>query len=328
MKKTSTPSFFKNMSTLKKVLTVFFVLLVFIIIIEQPGSDKSKKDKSAKFFIPKLVIKEVQKIGIQKPNKKEIILEKKDGKWQVNDGRYLPANSKKIEDFLKANHALKQIGLVSKNPNRMSVYSVDEKMGRKIRIWNNKKDKIADFFVGKITKDGQFLRHSNSNSVYETIPSLSAFLPDGAEGWKDKTLLNIDEDKAISITLKYPKKELVLKNYFVDHKSGEWKISKPKTGKIDEDSLKKLFEQLKKFEAKSFASIDEEKNTDFKKPDYKISVRMTDNSMKSISFVEKDEDEKDLYAKKDKSDIVYIVSSDTVDKIFGLEFDPDNESDK
>ncbi len=312
-----TPNFLDNMSTLKKILIVFVTLIVFIIIVEQPGNNESKQKKNAKFFIPKMIIDEVEKIGIQKPNKKEIILEKRNGKWEVNDGGYFLADKKRMEDFLKKINELKENELTSKNPNRMSIYAIDKKTGVNIRIWNNKKKKIADFFAGKYDEKGQFIRHNNSNSVFYSNISLASFLFDGANSWKDKVILSLDKYNVTKINLKNTGKELALEMYTAD----EWNVIKPKKYKANKSDMNNLFVQLKKLEATSFANTDESKKANFKQPDYQLSLTLADKSIQTVSFSIKDKDKKEYYAKSNKSDLIYIISKNLIDKIFGLKFE-------
>lgn len=307
-------SYFSKMSTLKKVLIVFAALLIFIIIVEQPDSEASKRRKSSKFFLPKLVIEEIQKIQISKGSDK-IILEKKDGSWRVSNGRQFPADTNKVANFLKSLHSLKQTSLVSKNPDRKEIYFVDEKNGIHINLWDIKNLSSADFYSGKYLADGQFIRRGDSANVYQTSPILAPYLLMDKDGWKDKTLLKVDENEVSKISLKSPESEIALEKTT----AGKWRMTKPKEGYADSLAIRTLFEQLKNMEAESFADSVEGSQADFEDPDYSISVDFTDKSIRTVSFSKLEENEK-YFAKTGDNVFVYLVSKESLDKIFELEF--------
>ena len=327
------PSFFKNMSTLKKVLIAFFVLLIFIIIVEQPGSDENKRKKHYKFFVPKLIIEDVEKIQIKNINKINIVLEKNNGEWYLKDKTIVPGDKKKILSFLKNIHNLKEGELVSKNLDRISIYNVDKNNGAHVQIWDNKKHEVTNFFAGKYSDKGQFIRRSDSNRVFNSDTILMPFLKGDVEGWKNKTVLAVDEKKAMKITLKSLKKELVLaksvtRNQYTIDKSPEkasmddWIIANSSNKyEASEQDLKDLFDQLKQLKAQSFADNEEGKLVDFQEPDYKITARMVDNSIKSAVFKASKIKKDKYFAKNQDGQFIYILSSDFVDKIFGLKFE-------
>ncbi len=108
-------SLLKNMSPLKKVLIAFAVLLIFIIIVEQPGSDASKRRKRVKFFIPKLVAEEVTKLSVDNPAfDKPVHLERVEDRWRIANGHSFPADERLVQDFLKSLFSLQQGDMVSK----------------------------------------------------------------------------------------------------------------------------------------------------------------------------------------------------------------------
>ena len=310
--------YFSKMSALKKVLIVFAALLIFIIVVEQPGTDASKRKKNEKFFIPKMAIEQVQKIEIKSPdNEKPVLLEKNDNQWRVTNGHSLPADENKVGDFLKALLNLKQGDLVSKNKDRISIFSVDEAKGICVHIWDNKNRIVADFYAGETIPEGQYLRRADSNDVYETIPSLLAFLNENSDGWKDKTFLSVKEEDARRIALQSPDGETVLEK----GKTSLWRVTQPEDYEADSLSIRTLFDQLKQVKADAFADSVEGSQIDFEKPDYKISVRKADDSLVLVLFTGPDKDSK-YYAKNPDSNFIYSVSKNLIDNIFGLKFKP------
>jgi hypothetical protein len=311
-----TLQYFHKMSALKKVLIVFVTLLIFIIVVEQPGSDSSKRIKNERFFIPKMSIDQVGKIDIKNPNAdKSVILEKKDNKWRVTNGNSLPAAESKVGDFLKALLDLKEGDMVSKNKDRVDIFSVDEANGIHVLISDDNNRNVADFYAGAAMPDSQYLRRADSYDVYQAMPSLMTFLSQNTDGWKDKTLLSAEEKNVRRVALKGPNENLVLEK----NTSGVWHVVQPEDYEADSLSVRTLFDQLKSVEADSFADSVEASQAKFDNPDYTISIRMADDSLSMVAFSTSDKKD-EYFAKNGESGFVYLVSSKMIDNIFGLKF--------
>ncbi|MBN2096176.1 DUF4340 domain-containing protein [Candidatus Peregrinibacteria bacterium] len=310
--------YFKKMSTLKKVLIVFVILLIFIIVVEQPGRD-AKKRQSEKFFIPKFVIEDVTKVQMgHAAQEREVILEKGEGGWRVVNGHSFPADTQKVDDFLKAMYSLKEGSVVSNNPERTAIFSVDEKNGIHVQAWNHKERAIADFYAGETIPDGQYLRRADEDEVFQTIPSLTRFLTDSLDSWKDKTLLSVEEADVRRFSLKTPEEEIVL-----EKKDMVWHVIQPEDYEADGLAVRTLFDQFKQLRANAFAESTDASQADFSGPDYKLSVRMNDDALQLVLF--KKAEEGDYYfAKNGDKDMVYTVDQPLVDGIFGLEFKAEN----
>ncbi len=306
--------YFKKMSTLKKVLIVFVTLFIFIIIVEQPGGD-SKRRKSEKFFIPKLVIEDVTKIEISKPIEDvNIVLERMGEDWRVLNGHSLPADRQRVGGFLNAMHSLKEGALVSKNPERTAIFSAGKKRGIHVQVWNHKERSIGDFYAGEGFLDGQYLRRTNSDNIFQTTPTLMPFLHEDADGWKDKTLLSVDESDIRRITLRSPEDELIL-----EKKQDAWHVVQPEEYESDSLAVRTLFDQLKQVRAESFVDSIEGSQIDFENADYEISVRLMDDSLNLVLFKKSDEGNH-YFAKNGERNMIYSVDPILIDSIFGLEF--------
>ena len=314
--------YFSGMSALKKVLIVFVALLIFIIVVEQPGSESSKKIKNIRYFLPRLVTEDVQKIQIKKPDAdKPITLEKKDNRWKVTNDHALPADETKVSAFLKSMLALQLGDLVSKNKDHVSIYMADEAQGVHVQVWDKTQKTVADFYAGQTIPEGQYLRRADSSEVYKTIPTLDPYLHQDSDAWKDKTLIAVKEDTAATVSLVSNDSETTLEK---DDK-GSWNEAGPENNPANELSVRTLFDKLKQLQADSFADIVDASQINFTKPDYKISVNKTDGSSDAVLFSGPDTDGK-YYAKNAGSDFVYNVSKSMIDNIFGLNFKPEDTS--
>jgi len=143
-------------------LALSLFLFLFILIIERPGSDDANREKQQRFLIPSLKVEAVTKIELLKLNGKDYVFEKSNGAW----------SSRKIQEFLEKAFLLKEELVVSKNPDKQSLYAVDDAFGVRIVFYQDTKI-VADFYAGKVTGlNSQYIRMSGSNDVLQATPIL------------------------------------------------------------------------------------------------------------------------------------------------------------
>ena len=140
------------------------------------------------------------------------------------------------------------------------------------------------------------------------------YLLNSSDQWKDKTLLSVKEDQVRRITLRSTEGELVL-----EKKEDGWRVIQPEDYLADPLALRTLFEQLEKVQADAFADSVDASQVDFEEADYKISVRMADDSLKLVLLNASDV-EGQYYAKNTDSDFSYLVSQPLMDNLFGWKF--------
>lgn len=309
----------QKMSALKKALIVFFSLLFIVVVVEQPGGgDKDRKNNL--YFIPKFSAVDVQRVVIDNPSFGDpIVLNRTEGLWLLANGRAFPADQSLVQDFLDAIYSLKQGAMVSKNPERMSIFSVDEEHGVHVHAFDQKRRTTADFFAGDSIPKGQYLRHSGSFEVYQTIPTLIPYLSTSADGWKDKTLISFNEKKAKRIAIKGPEGEQIMER----GDKGQWLVVQPEEYDADPLALRTFFDQMVALKADSFADSSLGSQVNFQNPDYKISVRLDDDSLSVVYFIKAEEG--NYFAKTGETDFIYLVSDDFISKLFGLQFKPSSD---
>lgn len=306
--------FVKKMSPLKKAVTVLVILFIFIIVVEQPGSDTSKRKKASSYFLPKLVMEQVQKISIASADY-SIELEETEDRWLIANGRSFPADFDLVDSFLKELHSLKQLDVASKNPERTALFGVDDETGHYVQIWNENEVLMADFYAGKTLPNGkQYVRKAESNEVYQVSMSIANYLDYDSSDWKDKNILSIDENQVRRVSLQTGEEELV-----IESRGGHWQVTTPEEYKADDLSMRTLFEQLKKVRAIGFPDSVDASQVDFENPAYKLSVRMKDETLKVLVFSGPDEDGNYL-VKNGEKQVTYLVDADSVKNVFELKF--------
>jgi hypothetical protein len=313
-------SYIGGMSLVKKVLIVFLCLLFFVLVVEQPGSPDSKRLKGEKLLFPTLLASQAVKVEFSNlPDPiRSLTLSKTEDQWQVINGHSYPADRQRVDRFLSILENMVSEQKVSDNPARVSVFGLDETVSPHVQVWDSRPRLVADLLVGKTDPEGlQYVRKAGSNEVDLVSQPLAPFLLQDLDGWKDKTLLSVSEKDAQRVVLSKGADETVLE------KKGEtWRMTSPEDLEPDPLALRTLFDQITDFRADRLADSLEGTQVDFEKPDYTISVRLADGSLRVVVF-SATKDHASYYAKNGDKSLIYMVSPSQVENLFGLKLKSD-----
>jgi hypothetical protein len=310
-------SLISGMSLVKKTLVVFCCLLLFILVVERPGSFTSKQLKGAKLLFPKLLASETVKVQFQNlPNATHsLILSKEGDQWNVVNGQSFPADHDRVDHFLSLLENMVGEQIASNNPDRLLVFGLDEKISPHVQVWGSRNRLVADLFVGTRNFEGKsYVKKAGANEAILVGQDLTPFLFQDLSAWKDKTLLSVDSTEAQRVVLTKGIEETIL-----EKKDSQWRMVSPEDREADSLAVRTLFDQIKDFHADRIADSLEGTQANFDKPDYKLTVRLADNSLKILVFsVLKDHSA--YYAKNGDKNLIYIVSAQQVENLFGLKF--------
>ncbi|MBI5422050.1 DUF4340 domain-containing protein [Candidatus Peregrinibacteria bacterium] len=307
----------KGMTLVNKTLIIFACLLVFILVVERPSTGSLSRSKGDLLLFPQLTVAEASKLEISNLAEpvKVLTLENQDGQWKVVNGHSFPADRERLGRFLSILENMTSGQVVSNNPNRMAIFGIDAATSPHIRVWGKRNRLVADFLVGKSDSENRpYLKRSDSADVTMAPPDFGSFLQQDLDGWKDKTLVAIDEKNAMRIVLEKAGEETIL-----ERKNAQWRLVSPQDSEADALTLRTLFEQLKSFKADRFSDSMESSQVDFDKPDMTLSIRLADDSLK-VAVFKALADKSGYYAKDGDRNLTYFVSALPVDNLFGLNF--------
>jgi hypothetical protein len=310
-------SVISGMSLVNKMLVIFCCLLFFILVVEQPGSSISKRAKGAKLLFPKLLVSEAVKIQFQNlPGATQsVVLNKEEGQWKVVNGQSFPADRERVDHFLSMLENMVGEQTASNNPDRLLVFGLDEKVSPHAQIWGSRGRLVADLYIGKRDFEGKsYIKKAGIGEAILVSQDLTSFLFQDLSLWKDKTLLSLDESTARRVVLAKGSEESIL-----EKKDNQWRMVSPEDREADPLAVRTLFDQLKDFHADRIAESLEGSQANFDKPDYKLTVRLADDSFKVLVF-SAFKDHSAYYAKNGDKNLIYIVSVSQVENLFGLKF--------
>jgi len=304
-----------GMSPVKKVFIVFFCLLLFVLVVERPGSSESKRLRGAKLLFPKLLASQSSKVEFSNfPDPTPTLaLSKSEGLWKVVNGHSFPADRERVERFLSILENMVTEQVVSNNPERLALFGLDEKTSPHVKVWDGRARLVADLWVGKTDVDGrQFIQRAGSSEVTTVSQNLTPFILQDLDGWKDKTLLSLSETDAQRLVLSKGSEDTIL-----EKKNGQWRMISPEDRDPDPLALRTLFDSLKNLKADRLADSLDGTQANFEKPDYKLSIRLADSSLKLVVF-SASKDRSTYYAKNGDQSLIYLVSAAQVENLFGL----------
>jgi len=313
-------SLISGMSLVKKTLIVFGCLLLFILVVEQPGSFTSKHLKGEKLLFPKLLASETAKVQFQNlPGATQtLVLSKEEGQWKVINGQSFPADLERVERFLSLLENMVGEQTVSNNPDRLLVFGLDEKVSPHVQVWGSRGRLVGDLFVGKRDFEGKsYVKKAGVGEAILVGQDLTPFLFQDLSAWKDKTLLSVDEPTAQRIVLAKGSEETIL-----EKRDNQWRMVSPEDREADPLAVRTLFDQIKDFHADRIADSTEGTQANFDKPDYKLTVRLADDSLKVLVFSAL-KDHSAYYAKNGDKNLIYVVSVSQAENLFGLKFKSD-----
>ncbi len=159
----------------KLTVALFSFLVLFVLVVEKPGSTTPAKTmESRPLLFPRLRPEMVTHLIVTRPGGEKPQAWRKNAQGWVFEGD--TALGESLEALLGAIHTLKAEALVSKNPSKQNLFGVDPVSGLRVELWKDSKP-LVDFYVGKNAGPStDYVRLENSNDVFEASPALSPFL--------------------------------------------------------------------------------------------------------------------------------------------------------
>ena len=187
------------MSKINQLLLAFLIVQISVIGGIQLSGEKERVSKPSKVFVgidfqkaTKIEIKAPFNESTQKDN--EFILSKENDQWKLDDAEGYPADSSKLEQFLKQVNRIKSVQLVTSSANYYNKLKVaDDNYERKITIWTG--ESSTTFYLG--TGNGPQRCHFRVEGS-EDILLIEGLLPwdvyDVAGGWINPDFFSVNKD--------------------------------------------------------------------------------------------------------------------------------------
>jgi hypothetical protein len=153
----------------------------------------------------------VAKIEIHGPGGKSVTVENTGGQWMVTSPVRYKANTSNVTEFLSGLAKFKVGSLVSSNPAKANLFSVDSSEGTKLSV-TDRSNKTTTLVIGKSgpAYTDFYFRTETGKEVYLGEGPQSYMLNREVKEWRDKSIFTGIQDSIRTFTVEYGDKEYKL----------------------------------------------------------------------------------------------------------------------
>ncbi|MCX5895203.1 MAG: DUF4340 domain-containing protein [Proteobacteria bacterium] len=290
---------FKKTLILAAVLC--FLMLVFYLI-ESPLKNNKKQEYPLLFA--EFDKGKAASVFLKTSGKGEFRLKKKPGGWVVEaQGKSYSADSASIDTLLDTLGKIRIEAVVSKNPNKYSVFEADSGKGTEVKIADASQNSVAHFYVGKSGPDlfSTYLRMEKSTEVVLSSGILKTVFDRDLKDWRNKTIFSLKQGDVIEYQVKGD-----APLHFKKADSGTWEVIEPAKSPARKETVDDCL--------KTFCSL---KTADF--AEGQLQDMQLDKPVKEITATLKGGTTKTLLVGKDKNAFQKFVKAQDAETIFVLE---------
>ncbi len=268
------------MTNATKTLAALFVVLLVI-----AGFIKFSESSSSSHELLTNVITvdtaKVNKIVINTPNKKNLLLSKDGKKWNVQqgNGESYPADESSVENVISMMSNLKPDAIVSHNPKQFTRYEVDS-TGTKVNFQNGN-NQLASIILGRFQMSGQrnvntYVRPANQNTVFLVNGFLTRSFNRPLDTWRDKQVWNIPRSNITQFDMVYPADSSYT---VVSGGKGSWLYG---TDTLKAGIVDNILDHVIRINLNSFA--DTLKPANLRKPLYTVRLHLKGGDTREVHF--------------------------------------------
>jgi hypothetical protein len=186
--------------------------------------------------------------------------------------------------MLQALASLELEDVVSTNPDKRGTYQVDS-TGTRVQVLQGDKV-VLSLMVGKSTPDfaHTYVRPEDRAEVYRAVGVLTYNFNKRVDDWRDKTVLEVDQESVSRVVLEYPKEGT---DVVLARADSLWTVvskgAEPQPA--DSTAAAQLVRSAARIVTANFATPEEAAGLDFAQPDFRLRVE-TDGGTQTVEFVE------------------------------------------
>lgn len=235
-----------------------------------------------------------------------VVFKKQGGEWMVQHyGQLRAAEPGVVSQIAQLASGLTVGEVVSSNPEKQSLYQVDETSGRLITFLRDGNE-LGSVIVGKSGTDFQssYVRMPESEDVYLSTTNLTRLVQRPVDQFRDKAVVQLDPSRITRIEVTSP-------NYDYAAVPGDslWQLTdnSGEPSAIQQQQMQSWLSQVAALRVNSFLSPDSSAAVDFSNPTAEVTISITGDEPVTIQFLSTGEDAADYLVKTSQSDEVYSV---------------------
>jgi len=271
--------------------------------------------------LPKLKIteddtKKVDKIDITRggdseksPRENIVLVKKGDEDWALEKPKPAKASASTVKTMVDDLKRLEVKELIDSGKTDYAKYKVTDDKALHAVFYKGK-DVLLDAYFGEDGSRGQMTRLAGKDGVFAVKGYSSYTFNKDAKSWRDKTILNFEENNVVKVTLVYEN------GTFTFEKSGEdWKpkFAKGQGGapkdleKFDKSKLESVIRAYKSLSAADFGDGKTPAETGLAEPKATLTFEMKDGGKQIVSLGSTSESNR--WVMKSGSDEIWSISS-------------------
>ncbi|MBZ0271008.1 DUF4340 domain-containing protein [bacterium] len=269
-------------------------------------------DTGPALTMPPLAKSAIVKIEINKGDAEFSVEQSEAGDtWVLNPGGHA-VNDRKIDLTLARIAETRPGSFVTRRAEEQERYGVGD--NALLASVYTKAGKVLSLYVGQESADkaGNYVREPGDERVFTTRGRLSSVLQDDPAQWRDKQIAKFEADEAASMTLAHGGETLAFKKEGDNWTFAERPANLPENYEIDSNKVKRIAQQIGSLTAVDFKDDAAAAAVGLDPPKATVSVTKSDGE--TISLLIGDEDDKNVYARREGADQVYLISSFTRDQ--------------
>tara|TARA_B100000131_G_C18032339_1_gene578997 strand:+ start:485 stop:1048 length:564 start_codon:yes stop_codon:yes gene_type:complete len=170
-----------------KNLIIFFVILVVLYLINL--QTQKNNQMSSDLIFNKNQIENIEKIIIKDLNG-EIILEKLDSTWTINQSDSLLIKERVLDNFFNRVLKVKQENIITEKIEKYIKYGVDDSTGIHVTLMSQNDEKLASYIFGRAKAFG-YMRYKNQPQVYLINDNISYMLNSRIDYWGEPPIQDV-----------------------------------------------------------------------------------------------------------------------------------------
>ncbi len=298
-----------------KTLLLFVVLLILgavAIVLQGPARRDRVREKALVF--PDLDTKEVWSIRIRRPEGELLLSRREASGWVVGEAQH-PADSEAVGNLLQGLVDLRETAVASTNPERQSLFKVDDEQGLTVRLASDEDRALAEFVVGSQGQDffSGYLRLPGEDRVLLVSSNLKGVFGRSLEGWRDKEIVRVGRDEVTAVTIETDGVTLNLDR----SAGGEWQVN---GREADQKEVGDYLDRVASIRAVGFAEAEEEARAGLDQPVANIALSTGEKTIR-ITVGALKEGDNQHFLRTDRSEIVYLVGKYVADFLVRKEAD-------
>jgi len=304
-----------NKKNLISVGILAILIIVFII-----TKTHNYKEKRINFFdVDSSKIKVIELIT----NEDTLKLVNNSQGWMIDYPIKYKTVKRKIDDFFaKVLKAETSSIPISESKESFKIYNVSDSLGTQVKLYDEQMNLLSDVIIGKSDNyNFSNARKNGESKIYQLLSNVSYNFKPDIYSWRDKEILNLQEDNLSKIFVSFGKNgySLIATDSLWEYQSGKKKFFvKEKNG-----TLKSIINICKKLNASNF--IDNKYETyenKFKKPYLELTLELANGDNIHLTFIKYDDKDNKFILKKDEqTDPLFVLNKNIVERFKKTEKD-------